>query len=141
MKWIQSLLMLLGRIALSLIFIISAYQKVINWDQTAGYMVSKGMTQVPFFLAAAACLEFFGGISVLIGFKSRIGAALLIIFLIPATLLFHDFWNVDETSRQLQTINFFKNVAILGGLLQVLACGAGCFSFEFCRSEKSIGKG
>lgn len=137
MKITCSLTTLLGRLCLSAIFLMAGIGKIMHYDQTAKYMESKGMTMIPFFLVAALLIELIGALSLIIGFKTRWGAALLLLFLIPTTLIFHDFWNVDEASRQMQMINFLKNLGIFGGLLYVLSCGAGRFSVDSCccRSE------
>ena len=115
---------LAGRILLALIFLASGLGKVGDWSQTAGYMASKGMPLVPFFLAGAILLEVGGGLSVLLGFRARIGAAALIVFLVPATLIFHNFWALQGMERQVNMIMFLKNLAIMGGLLLVVAFGA-----------------
>jgi putative oxidoreductase len=121
---------LLGRICLSAIFLLSGFNKIANWEQTAGYMQSKEMPLVPLFLAGAIVLEVVGGLSVLLGYKARIGALLLLVFLIPATLIFHNFWALTGQEQQLQMIQFLKNVAIAGGLLLMLGFGAGPVSFD-----------
>ncbi len=120
----------LGRMLLALIFLASGFGKIGGWHKTAGYMASKGMPLVPLLLVAAVLLEIGGGLSVLMGLKARIGAAALIVFLIPATLIFHNFWALEGTEQQMNMIMFMKNLAILGGLLLVIAFGAGPFSID-----------
>ena len=126
---------LAGRGLLSLIFIMSAFGKVTSWEGTAGYMASKGMPAVPFFLTAAILFELFGGLSVLAGYKARLGAIALIIFLIPATLIFHNFWAYQGMEQQMQMINFLKNLSIVGGLLLVTAFGPGPLSVDQRKAE------
>jgi putative oxidoreductase len=121
---------LLGRILLALIFLISGLGKIFDWQGTAGYMASKGMPLIPFFLLGAIVLELVGGLAVLLGFKARIGALLLIVFLIPATLIFHNFWTLTGMERQIQMIMFLKNLAIMGGLLLVVGLGPGPLSLD-----------
>jgi len=121
---------LLGRIGLSAIFLLSGINKVTHWEQTAQYMQAQGMPLVPLFLLGAIVLELVGGLSVLLGYKARLGAALLILFLIPATLIFHKFWALQGQEQQMQMIMFLKNVAILGGLLLVVGMGAGPISLD-----------
>jgi putative oxidoreductase len=79
------------------------------------------MPGVPIFLAGAVALETLGGLSIITGFKPRWGAVALIVFLIPATLIFHRFWVFQGMERQMQMINFLKNVSIGGGLLYLFA--------------------
>lgn len=124
--------LLIGRILLSLIFILAGVGKFMDYEGTAQYMASKGMTMIPVFLYSAAVVELLGGLALLIGYKIRIAAIVLILFLIPTTLIFHDFWNVDVIAKQLQMILFLKNLAIMGGLFYVLGSGAGKFSLDRC---------
>lgn len=126
---------LAGRLALSAIFLLSAAGKITSWDGTAGYMASKGMPLVPFFLASAIVVELLGGLSVLLGYKARWGALALVGFLIPVSLIFHNFWAFDGMQRQMEMIGFLKNVAIAGGLLTVVAHGAGAISVDNKRGE------
>lgn len=128
---------LAGRILLSLIFVLSGLSKIGNWGGTAAFMESEGMVAVPLFLAGAILFEVAGGLSVATGYKARWGALALVVFLIPASLIFHDFWKLEDAqARQLQMILFLKNVAIGGGLLTVVARGAGPWSLD----ERSTGK-
>jgi putative oxidoreductase len=120
----------IGRSLLALIFIASGLGKIGGWEQTAGYMASKGMPLVPLFLAGAIALELLGGLSILLGYKARIGALALMVFLVPATLIFHAFWTYQGMQQQLQMIQFLKNLSIMGGLLLVLAHGAGPLSLD-----------
>ncbi|MER3417266.1 MAG: DoxX family protein [Chloroflexota bacterium] len=119
-----------GRALLTLIFVFSGIGKIFSWEQTAHFMASKGMPWVPFFLLGAIALETIGGLCILVGYKARFGALTLIVFIIPATIIFHDFWNVEGMERQTQMIMFMKNLAILGGLLLILGYGAGPLSID-----------
>lgn len=114
----QRILSIIGRVALSAIFLLSAYGKITNWHGTEQYMVGKmPPALVPFLLAISFVLELGGALLLLSGFKPRIGAVMLIIFLLPVTLIMHNFWAADPASKQMQTMNFIKNMAIVGGLL------------------------
>src|SRR5260221_13025708 len=126
----HSPLTLPGRILLSSIFLMSALGKVANFNGTAGMMASKGFPAASLFLIAALVLEVFGGLSVLTGFKARIGAGLLIFFLVPTTLIFHNFWAFQGMEQQMQVANFLKNLAIAGGLALVVAFGPGPLSVD-----------
>jgi len=127
---------LAGRILLSLIFVISGLGKIPAWNQTAGYMAAKGMPLVPLFLIGAICIEVGAGLSVMLGFRAKVGAWALMVFLVPATLIFHTFWTYPPAEQQVQMANFLKNVSILGGLLLVAAFGAGPVSMD-ARSTRS----
>ena len=120
----------LGRGLLALIFVASGLGKIASWDQTAAYMAAKNMPLVPLFLFGAIALEVLGGLSVLLGYKARLGATALLVFMIPATLIFHAFWGVEGMQRQMEMINFMKNLSIMGGLLMVVGLGAGAYSLD-----------
>lgn len=115
----------LGRLALGAIFLLSGLGKLADLSGTAAFMRSAHMPAVPFFLAGAIALEILGGLSVITGFKPRWGAAALILFLIPATVIFHGFWSYQGLERHLQMINFLKNVSIGGGLLYLFGTVPG----------------
>lgn len=121
---------LVGRILLAQIFIASGLNKISGWEQTAGYMASKDMPMVSLFLFVAIVLEVGGGISILLGFKAKIGAIALAIFLIPVSLIFHNFWALEGMNQQIQMVMFMKNLAIMGGLIILAAFGAGSYSID-----------
>lgn len=137
MSHLHALGMLLGRILLSLIFILAGVGKFMDYDATVQYMAAKGMTMVPLFLVVAALIEIIAGLLVFFGIKARLGAFILFLYLIPVTLLFHDFWNQQGPERQENMINFMKNLAILGGLLYVICVGAGRWSLDACCNKHS----
>lgn len=137
MERIERYLPLAGRILLSLIFLMSAFGKITNWSMTARYMASKGMPAVPFFEAMAILLEFGGAFAVLTGWAARLGALALLIFLIPATLIFHNFWAYTGMEQQNQMINFLKNLGLMGGLLYVMAFGPGPLSVDAHRQAQA----
>jgi putative oxidoreductase len=78
----------------------------------------------------AALAEIFGGLSLLLGFLTRIGALGLTAFLVVTTLVFHDFWAVPGEQARMQMIQFMKNLAVIGGLVVVFATGAGRYSID-----------
>ena len=119
-----------GRILLALIFLMSGVGKIADWSGTAGYMEFKGMPLVPLFLVGAIVLEVAGSLSVILGFKARLGALALIVFTIPTTLIFHAFWAVGAEQQQIEMIMFMKNLGLTGGLLMVMAFGAGPLSID-----------
>ena len=121
---------LVGRLILAAIFLISGLGKIGNWGGTAGYMAAKGMPLVSLFLLGAIVIEVLGGASIVLGLKARLGALALIVFLIPVTLIFHNFWAFEGQAMQQQVIQFLKNLSILGGLLFVAVYGAGPVSFD-----------
>ena len=117
---LNNYLSLLARIFLSTIFIWSGINKIINPVVTQANMSAHRMPLTLVFLVGAIALEILGGLSVLLGIKTRWGAAMLIIFLVPATLIFH-----TDFSTELEQAMFFKNLAMLGGLLMLIQHGGG----------------
>ena len=113
-------LSLIARVCLSAIFIWSGVNKIMNPVATMENMSAHGMPLTSFFLAGAIALEILGGLLVLLGIKVRWGAGMLIIFLIPATIIFH-----HDFSKELEQAMFLKNVAMLGGLLMLIQYGGG----------------
>jgi putative oxidoreductase len=126
----SSVAALLGRVLLSQIFLFSGVMKIVNWSTTAAHMEAEGMVAVPFFLAAAICIEIGGGLLVLMGWKARFAAIVLVLFLIPVTAIFHDFWKYEGAAQQNQLQHFSKNVTIMGGLSMLAAAGAGALSLD-----------
>ncbi len=126
----QSFLVLLGRVLLSALFIWAVIAKVMNLQGTMSYMYSKQMPYIMFFLPAAILLQIVGAFFLLSGYRARLGAWLLILFIIPAAGIFHDFWNLRGTERLTEQILFMKDMAILGGLLLITAFGPGKYAFD-----------
>ena len=110
-----------GRVLLSLIFILSGVSKVMDWSGSAELMTAQGLPLVPLLLGAAAAVEIGGGLLLLLGWNARWGAWLLFLYLIPVTVIFHDFWNFTGQEQQTQLVNFLKNLSITGGLLLAAA--------------------
>ena len=72
-----------------------------------------------------------GSLSVILGYKARIGASLLLVFLILATYYFHDFWNIEDVQKnQTQMIAFMKNLSMMGAMLMIMANGTGAMSLD-----------
>jgi len=131
MEWLKAFAILIGRILLVLIFLKSGVGKIENFQGTAQYMASYGMPYTNFFLVGAIFFELVGSITVILGYFARFGAFLLLIFLIPTTLIFHNIF-VDPKMM----IQFMKNVSMFGGLLVLLSFGPGRFSLDYLRGKK-----
>jgi len=128
-KWAQ----VVGRVALGTIFVVSGLGKLAAWRGTVAYAASKGVPEI--LLAIATALELLGAVSVVVGFRARWGALALLIFLVPVTLVFHNFWAVPAAQQQMEMVHFLKNLGIGGGLLIVLGRGAGAFSVDSSRGS------
>jgi uncharacterized membrane protein YphA (DoxX/SURF4 family) len=120
----------IGRIFLALLFVVSGVGKITGYAGTAAVMASKGLPMVDILLPLTIAVELGGGLLLALGWKARWAAAVLFLFLIPTTLIFHQFWGLEPKLAQMQKIHFLKNVAIMGGMLMVLAIGAGRWSVD-----------
>lgn len=138
----NSMGLLVGRVLLSAIFILSGINKIVDYEATARYMESAHLFLIPILLVIAALIEFFGGLFLLIGYRTRYAALLLFLYLIPTTLLFHNFWGAEGASQQAQMIHFMKNLAIMGGLLYAASVGSGKLGLDcvVCRCCSSSSK-
>lgn len=126
----------LARLLLTFIFLSSAANKVMNFGPTTEYMAANGMPIPAVMLVGAIGLLVAGGLGVLLGYKARIGAALLILFLVTATYFFHAFWTFDDPGdRQMQMIQFMKNTGLIGAMLLIIVNGSGPWSLDRRRSS------
>jgi len=121
---------LVGRILLAWLFIKSGFGKLTGFEATVGYIASKGLPLPQVGAAIAVLVELGAGLLLAIGFKARWSALVIGIFTIAAAVLFHDYWNADAASKMAQSINFWKNISITGGLLMVFAFGPGRYSVD-----------
>jgi putative oxidoreductase len=124
----NDLLILVARIFISSLFIWAGAAKAVHWKGSAEYMQFKKMPKS--LLPAAILLQIVGGLSVLLGYEARVGALLLIVFVIPSAIKMHDFWNSQGDEKMTQKTMFMKDMAVLGGLLVFLVTGAGRFAFN-----------
>lgn len=121
-----------ARAMMATIFLLSAVgNKIPNFSAVAGYMGSEGVPAPKLMLAGAIVFLLVGSVSLILGYKARIGAGMLLVFLLLATYFFHDFWTVaDAAARQDQTIQFMKNLSMMGAMLFVVAGGSGAWSLD-----------
>ena len=127
---LQAPLSLIGRLLLALLFVPAGYGKLTHFEGTVGYITSGGLP-LPAVAAAVAILAELGcGLALLVGFKARWAALALALFTLVATFVFHNFWAVPEAAQMVQKLMFFKNIAVVGGLLTVAAWGAGALSLD-----------
>lgn len=115
---------LTGRILLAAIFVLSGVMKMADFPGALAHMESQGIPYAATLLMIAAFVEIAGGLAIMTGFLTRLAAFGLFLYLIPVTLLFHAFWNFAGPERISQSAQFMKNLAIMGGLLILMAHGA-----------------
>jgi len=122
-KTMSNILDLVGRVFISLIFLLSGINKIRNYEGTVGWMESLGMPGI--FLIPAIILEIGAPILIMIGYKVKISAALLSIFCIATAVIFH-----NDLSNQMQFISFMKNIALAGGFLFLVVNETKDFSLD-----------
>ena len=154
---------LLGRFLLTIIFIIAGIGKITDFSGTAAFMASKEPLQlmdiflnqhfaviasfmaskelsiVKVLLVFTIMIEFGGALMILIGWQARWAAAALFFFVIMVTLIFHPFWSFDGQEAMQNFRDFFKNIAILGGLMYVMVHGSGPLSLgkDWCPGKSA----
>ena len=121
---------LLGRILLALIFLLSGIGKIGGFAGTAGYMASKGLPMVEVLLAITIVIEIGAALMLILGWKAKLGAAALFLWMIPVTILFHNFWAMPADQQMIQQIMFMKNLGLMGGMLYIMAFGSGPLSVD-----------
>ena len=138
---LQAVLNVAGRVSLCLIFLMSALgNKIPQFNNVAGFMASEGVPAPKVMLAGAIVFLLAGSISIILGYRARFGATLLLIFLVLATYFFHDFWTFeDPAARQEEMIGFMKNLALSGAMLMIIAGGSGPLSLDN-RSTETTGE-
>ena len=121
---------LIARVLIALIFVASGAGKITGFEQTVGYIASKGLPLPALGAIAAIVVELGGGLMVIIGWRARWAAAAMIAFTLAAAFIFHNFWGVPADAAQNQMIHFMKNISMAGGLLYVLIHGSGAYSLD-----------
>ena len=127
---LDSGVLLLARLAIAPLYLYSGIGKVLAFSTTAGrlYGGADGFGSV--LAAGAVAVELGCGAALLLGLFARPAAAVLIGFTIAATLMFHNFWAAPEAQTVMQTINFLKNLGLIGGLALVANYGAGRYAVD-----------
>jgi putative oxidoreductase len=130
----QGAVVVLGRFLFALIFLMAGANHFSR--QTITFSASQGVPLASIAVPFSGVLAIAGGLSVLLGYRARLGAWLIAVFLVPVTLMMHKFWLVqDPMMAQIQMILFMKNVSMLGGALLISQFGAGPFSLDTRRSR------
>jgi putative oxidoreductase len=126
----QNALSLAGRALIALLFIPAGFGKIAGFAGITGYIASKGVPMPAVAAAIAILVELGLGILLLIGFQARLAALGIAIFTAVITFIFHNYWAVPAEQMMLQQQAFFKNIAVVGGLLMIVAYGAGGWSVD-----------
>jgi uncharacterized membrane protein YphA (DoxX/SURF4 family) len=119
---IYNIAFLIGRVIVGGFFLMNAFNHFAQFNMMTGYAKSKGVPAPALAVGGSGVLLFLGGLSLLLGYHPTIGAGLLVIFLLGVSFGIHNFWTVqDQQAKQVEMINFLKNMAILGLLLMTVA--------------------
>jgi len=130
----QSAVVLLGRFFYALIFLMAAPSHFAN--QTIAFAAAQGVPLASLAVPLSGIIALAGGLSILLGYRAKTGALLLVLFLVPVTLMMHRFWAVhDPMVAQTQTVMFMKNVALLGAALLITQFGSGPLSLDARHSQ------
>jgi len=122
-------IVLLGRLLFAVIFIMSGPRHFMS--QTIAYAASQGVPIASIAVPFSGVLAFVGGLSILLGYRAKLGAWLIVLFLLGVTPMIHKFWAVtDPMMYQMQLVMFMKNVSMLGGALLITQLGSGPWSLD-----------
>ena len=119
----MQILELIGRIFISLIFLVAGVGKILNYEGTIGYMESFGVPG--YLLIPAIIIEILFPLLIIVGYKTKFSAIILALFAILLAIIFH-----TDFSNQMQLMSFLKNFAIAGGFLIIFVRGAGKYSID-----------
>jgi putative oxidoreductase len=130
----QGAVVILGRFFFVLIFLMSGPLHFSK--QEVAYAAVQGVPLASLLVPFSGVLAFAGGLSILLGYRAKLGAWLIVLFLVPVTVMMHNFWAVhDPMMAQVHMAFFMKNVSMLGGALLISQFGAGPFSLDARRSR------
>ena len=135
----QGAMTVVGRVMLATIFLMSAVgNKIPNFNDVAAYIAFEGVPMPQVMLFGGIVFLIAGSLSVIAGYKAKIGAGLLLVFLVLATYFFHDFWSFEDAAeKQQQMIQFMKNLALMGAMVHLIANGPGPMSLD-AKSDSKV---
>ncbi|MES2185254.1 MAG: DoxX family protein [Pseudomonadota bacterium] len=126
----QNIAALVGRLLIASLFLPAGITKAMGFAGTVAYITSAGMPVPEVSAVAAILVEVGGSLALILGWQTRWAALVMGLFTLGASFFFHNFWAADQAHYMSQYLNFFKNLAITGGLLNIFAWGAGAFSID-----------
>ncbi len=141
-QMLQGTMTLLGRISICAIFFSSAIGfNLPNFEDSIAAMARQGVPMPRAALVISIGILLAGSLMVIIGWKSKVGAGLLLLFLFIETYYFHDFWTMQESiSKKLEMVQFMKNLSLMGAMLFIIANGAGPYSLDARKGGFSASK-
>ncbi len=126
----ESVLNLLGRIAIAALFLPAGLNKLMGMEGVTSYFTSLGLPVVAVLVWVVIAIEVLGGVALILGYKTRLVAIGLAIFTVLASIVGHAFWAAPVDAAFIAQLLFFKNMAVTGGLLVLASSGAGSISID-----------
>jgi putative oxidoreductase len=130
MKNFENVLNLLGRIAIAALFLPAGLNKLLGVEGTTGYFASLGLPAVAILVWVVIAIEVLGGVALILGYRTRLVAIALAVFTLLASIAGHAFWAAPADAAFIAQLLFFKNIAVIGGLLVLASSGAGSISID-----------
>ena len=132
----QNTLNLLGRFLIAALFLPAGIAKLTGFAGTVGYIQSVGLPAPLVAAVLALVIEIVGGVALLVGYQTRIAAVVLAVFTFFASVFFHAYWAAPADQAFIAQLLFFKNIAVIGGLLVLASSGAGKFSIDGLKAKQ-----
>ncbi|OIQ91172.1 inner membrane protein YphA [mine drainage metagenome] len=133
-KTLQNPLALVGRLLFVLLFLPAGIGKITGFAGTVGYISSVGLPMPQVAAALALSVEIVGSLALVAGFCTRPAALVLALFTLVASFFFHNYWAVPAAQQFVTQLLFYKNIAVVGGLLTLAAWGPGAWSLDARRA-------
>jgi len=132
---LQDPLALAGRLLMALLFLPAGIGKLTGFAGTVGYISSVGLPMAQLGAVVALVVEIGGGVALIAGYGTRLAAIVLAAFTLVASFFFHAYWAVPADQQLIPQLLFYKNMAVIGGLLTIAAWGAGAWSVDAPRGK------
>lgn len=133
---LQNPLAFVSRLLFAVLFLPAGIGKITGFAGTVGYISSVGLPMPTVAAAVAAVVEVVGSLALVFGFGTRFAALVLAFFTLVASFFFHAYWSVPADQQMVPQLLFFKNIAVVGGLLALTALGAGAWSVDGQRAAR-----
>ena len=130
MKHAQNTLNLIGRLLVVALFLPAGLAKITGFAGTVGYFASLGIPVPTLAVVVTIAVEVLGSLALLVGYQTRLVAIVMAIFTLAASVAGHAYWAAPADQAFVAQLLFFKNMAVIGGLLVLASAGAGAFSID-----------